>query len=75
MEAFLREWFREDKVTLKAIRDELSRAISPGLWASAASPVWDIEFSFHQPPDAPPPPPAPQNVDTEGLSETDFLLV
>ena len=77
MEAFLREWFREDKVTLKAIddgnfiiRDELSRAISPGLWASVASPIWDIEFSFQLPPDAPPPPPAPQNTDTEGLSET-----
>src|SRR5689334_191084 len=77
METFLREWFREDKVILKAIdegnfiiQDEFSRAISPGLWESVGRPVWDVEFSFHQPPDAPPPPPVPQNADTEGLSET-----
>ncbi|KAG9200065.1 hypothetical protein G6514_007662 [Epicoccum nigrum] len=77
METFLREWFREDKVTLKAIdegnfiiQDEFSRAISPGLWESVGRPVWDVEFSFHQPPDAPPPPPVHQNADTEGLSET-----
>ena len=77
MEAFLREWFREDKVTLEAIddgnfiiRDELSRTISPGLWASVASPIWDIEFSIHLPSDALPPPIVPQDADTDGLSET-----
>ena len=77
MEAFLREWFREDEVSLKAIdngnfviRDEYSHTISPGLWGSVGTPIWDIEFSFHLPPDALPPPPVPQNSDTDGLSET-----